>query len=106
MRASTAQLQYDAAMPSSAAERRGILVHIYVEVVLRFSSSFDKVVYSSAIRTTEQTSFIHEAIHAVLLFLGLNSYRVRPQYFKVGPLAAPAAFVRFSVQWRPLYRVR
>jgi hypothetical protein len=43
MRASTAQLQYDAAMPSSAAERRGILVHM--EVVLRFSSSFDKVVH-------------------------------------------------------------
>ena len=46
MRASTAQLQYDAAMPSSAAERRGILVHM--EVVLRFSSSFDKVVHEVA----------------------------------------------------------
>ena len=46
MRASTAQLQYDAAMPSSAAERRGILVHM--EVVLRFSSSFDEVVHEVA----------------------------------------------------------
>ena len=85
MRASTAQLQYDAAMPSSAAERRGILVHM--EVVLRFSSSFDKVV--------------HEVI---VCSRGSSFFR---SYFKVGALGGACRFCAvLGARWRPVYRVR
>ena len=88
MRASTAQLQYDAAMPSSAAERRGILVHM--EVVLRFSSSFDKVV--------------HEVI---VCSRGSSFSSPHGSYFKVGALGGACRFCAvLGARWRPVYRVR